>query len=159
METVERCAFAWRRPWFPVLLEHPYLRCGPVVIPSHTACHLCFRRRRRQHAKTLELWSDRPPAAVAGSAEEVRGFADHHVLLAVGLALQAAREALDPEPAAPGGWVRGYGLTDGAVFRAGVIAADQCRRCRPARSPDATWRALAALGIPEPPVQSASATG
>lgn len=60
VELVERAAFAWRLPWFPVLLEQAHLRCGPVVIPGRTACHLCFRRRRRQHARTPEVWSDTP---------------------------------------------------------------------------------------------------
>ena len=52
VEMVESSAFAWRRPWFPVLLDHPHLRVGPVVVPGQSACHRCFDRRRRQHAKS-----------------------------------------------------------------------------------------------------------
>src|SRR3954453_15107848 len=98
-EAVERAAFAWRRPWFPVLLDHPYLRCGPVVVPDRTACHRCFRRRRRQHAKTPGLWDDHQPPALPASADRSRGYAGYHVGLAAGLAVRAVAAAL----ASPGG--------------------------------------------------------
>ena len=133
-EAVERAAFAWRRPWFPVLLDHPYLRCGPVVVPSRTACHRCFRRRRRQHAKTPGLWDDHQPPALPGSADRVRGYAGYHVGLAAGLAVRAVADALAGPGGSPGAWVRTVGLVDGAPQRASVVAVDGCERCRPARS-------------------------
>jgi bacteriocin biosynthesis cyclodehydratase domain-containing protein len=143
-EAVEWAAFAWRRPWFPVLLDHPYLRCGPVVIPSRTACHRCFRRRRRQHAKTPRIWDEYRPPAVAGSADRVRGYAGYHIGLAAGLAIRAVSDALEPAGtgvAAPA-WVRTIGLVDGAPHRAGVTPVDGCDRCRPPRA-GRDWLAVA----------------
>ena len=141
-EAVERAAFAWRRPWFPVLLDHPYLRCGPVVVPSRTACHRCFRRRRRQHAKTPGLWDDHRPPALPGSADRVRGFAGFHVGLATGLAVRAVADARNDSGGPPGGWVRTVGLVDGVPQRSGVIAVDGCQRCRPPRA-GRDWLAVA----------------
>src|SRR6185436_18562784 len=94
-EVVDRAAFAWRRPWFPVLLDEPYLRCGPVAVPGRSACHGCFSRRRRQHAQAADAWNDPGSAALAGTAPRVSGFADHHVDLAVGLAHQARRDVAE----------------------------------------------------------------
>jgi bacteriocin biosynthesis cyclodehydratase domain-containing protein len=141
-DAVERSAFAWRRPWFPVLLDHPYLRCGPVVVPSRTACHRCFRRRRRQHARTPRMWDDYRPPALPGSADRVRGYAAHHVGLATGLAVRAVADAVSPTDDPPGAWVRTVGLVDGAPHRAGVVAVDGCDRCRPPRA-DRDWLAVA----------------
>ena len=129
-ELTERAAFAWRRPWFPVLLEQAQLRCGPVVVPGRTACHVCFRRRRRQHAQNPGVWRDLPAPAVAG--DRVRGWARHHVDIAAGLAVQAVTDAFDPEPRFPGAWVRIVGLADTTVNRSGVVAVDGCPRCRDA---------------------------
>jgi bacteriocin biosynthesis cyclodehydratase domain-containing protein len=138
IEMVEASAFAWRRPWFPVLLDHPYLRCGPVVVPSLTACHRCFLRRRRQHAKHQDF------SLVPDNASVVRGYAGHHVTMAAGLALQAIPEALSPDGQAPGGWVRTVNLIDSSPGRAGVVAVDGCARCRAPRDPGARLADLAA---------------
>jgi bacteriocin biosynthesis cyclodehydratase domain-containing protein len=129
VELVERAAFAWRRPWLPVLLEQAHLRCGPVVVPGRTACHVCFRRRRRQHALNPELWTEIPLPAL-GSKNQVTGWADHHIGIAVGLVAQAVSDAVEPTPEAPGGWVRTVDLMDSSIRRVGVVAVDGCARCR-----------------------------
>lgn len=144
LEMTERAAFAWRRPWLPVLLEQTHVRCGPVVVPGRTACHTCFRRRRRQHARNPELWADTVAPAVAGTSQRVRGFADHHVGLAYGLAVRSIADATEPTDEMPGGWVRIVGLVDGAVSRAGVVAVDACDRCRDATERRARPAALVA---------------
>lgn len=137
LEMVESSAFAWRRPWFPVLLDHPHLRCGPVVLPGASACHRCFDRRRRQHAKSPQP-SWRQTTTVPGTGAYVRGYADHHVSLAAGLTMQAAKD-LGPEA-----FVRTVHLIDGSVGRARVIAADGCTRCRVSRDHAADLAGIAA---------------
>jgi bacteriocin biosynthesis cyclodehydratase domain-containing protein len=37
------------QPWLPVILDHPVLEIGPVVVPGISACHGCYRRRAGQH--------------------------------------------------------------------------------------------------------------
>jgi len=137
VEMVESSAFAWRRPWFPVLLDHPHLRVGPVVVPGQSACHRCFDRRRRQHAKSPQP-SWRQTTTVPGTGSYVRGYADHHVTLAAGLVLQAA-QSLGAEA-----FVRTVHLVDGSVGRAGVIAADGCDRCRERRDHASDLASIAA---------------
>jgi bacteriocin biosynthesis cyclodehydratase domain-containing protein len=126
-EMVERAAFAWCRPWLPVVLEHASLRCGPVVTPGRSACLACFRRRRRQHAVDASVWADPPGTAVIG--DRVTGWAHHHAGLAVALATAAIGDAFEENPAPPGAWVRTVGLADGSVGRAGVVPVDGCARC------------------------------
>lgn len=126
-EMVERAAFAWRRPWLPVVLEQASLRCGPVVTPGRSACLACFRRRRRQHAVDASVWADAPAPPVIG--DRVTGWAHHHAGLAVALATAAIGDAFAADPAPPGAWVRTVGLADGSVGRAGVVPVDGCARC------------------------------
>jgi len=157
MEMAERAAYAWRRPWLPVLLESAHLRCGPVVVPGTSACHRCFRRRRRQHALDPSVWADQPAEAVLG--DRIRGYARHHVTIAAALATQAISEAFDPSPRYPGGWVRTVGLADGSLHRAGVVPIDGCDRCRDPRAradrPDRLVAALQeALGAETSPLPS-----
>ncbi|MEV0608379.1 TOMM precursor leader peptide-binding protein [Polymorphospora rubra] len=121
-EAVDRAAFTARRPWFPVLLDHPDLRCGPVVVPGRTACHDCFRRRRKHGGP--DTWTVERP---------VPGYADHHVGLAVALARRAVRDARTPSAQLPGAWVRTVNLVTGTSGRHGVVAVDGCPRCRPPR--------------------------
>jgi bacteriocin biosynthesis cyclodehydratase domain-containing protein len=159
VDLLDQAAFAWRRPWFPVLLESAQLRCGPVVVPGGGACHRCFRRRRRQHARNPRLWPDRQPDAVPGSSPRVSGYAPHHVGIAVALATEAVRDATagPAGPAeAPGAWVRTVSMVDGSVSRAGVLAVDGCFRCR---DPLARERGRADLvevlraGLGDPPLE------
>ncbi|MFB6397432.1 TOMM precursor leader peptide-binding protein [Polymorphospora lycopeni] len=133
-DAVDRAAYAARRPWFPVLLDHPHLRCGPVVVPGRTACHDCFQRRRRQHGGPDTGTVERP----------IPGYADHHVGLAVALARRAVRDAWAPSGERPGGWVRTVDLVTGTTGRHGVVAVDRCPRCRPPRDHAARLDDLAA---------------
>lgn len=132
VEMIEESAFAWRLPWIDVQLEPTVLRCGPTVIPGRTACHGCFRRRRRQHGLVdLEL----PGQDVA----PVSGYAPFHVSAAVALCRQAVHEATSPlHPTAVGGTVRTLDLVDGDTARNPVVAIDRCPRCRPRRSAPTT---------------------
>jgi bacteriocin biosynthesis cyclodehydratase domain-containing protein len=141
-EMVERAAFAWHRPWLPVVLEQASLRCGPVVTPGRSACLACFRRRRRQHAVDASVWADAPATAVFG--DRVTGWAHHHAGLAVALATAALGEAFAEHPAPPGAWVRTVGLADGSVGRAGVVPVDGCARCGNAAARSARQDRLAA---------------
>lgn len=66
-------SFRSRRPWLPVVLDHPTLEIGPLVVPGEGACHGCYRRRIAQHdaARTVRAAVDRhydadPQAGPAG---------------------------------------------------------------------------------------------
>jgi bacteriocin biosynthesis cyclodehydratase domain-containing protein len=42
-------AFRTGQPWLPVILDHPMLEIGPVVVPGVGPCHGCYRGRMAQH--------------------------------------------------------------------------------------------------------------
>lgn len=42
-------AFRSGQPWLSVIVDHPVLEIGPVVVPGIGACHGCYRRRATQH--------------------------------------------------------------------------------------------------------------
>ena len=47
--TLDDEAFRTGTPWLPVILDHPQLEIGPVIVPGQGACHGCYRRRLAQH--------------------------------------------------------------------------------------------------------------
>jgi hypothetical protein len=50
LEVIEAGTMAAGVPWLGVVLDHPWLRVGPVIAPGLGCCHRCWRRRLRQHA-------------------------------------------------------------------------------------------------------------
>ncbi|MEU9005182.1 TOMM precursor leader peptide-binding protein [Streptomyces sp. NPDC048551] len=139
-EATDQAAFAWSIPWFSVHATATEVRCGPVVIPGHTACHRCYMRRREQHQRAevgIASTGDRYPT----------GYPMHHV----GIAAAFARQAIDEAFRTPGGegplsgTVRNFDQISGATNRAPVVAVDRCTRCRTRVSSDELWRRLATI--------------
>jgi bacteriocin biosynthesis cyclodehydratase domain-containing protein len=120
LEVLDARAYRLGLAWLPVVLDHPYLRCGPFVVPGRGACHRCFERRRRQHPSEWSV-SERSGGAA------VSGFADHHVALAVALARRALRRDGPPRRYAPVYRVDMFGRSLG---RAVVVPVNRCPRCR-----------------------------
>jgi bacteriocin biosynthesis cyclodehydratase domain-containing protein len=129
-EAVDRAAFAWDIPWFPVLSTANRIQAGPVIIPGSTACYDCFVRRRAQHDLADE-------AQRAADIKYPVAHPAHHVGIAVGLAEQAIDESFGLRPPdAIGATVRSFDQVNGGTSRAPVVAVDRCPRCRPARVPE-----------------------
>ncbi|GIH89444.1 TOMM precursor leader peptide-binding protein [Planobispora siamensis] len=143
-ETLDGASFAYRTPWFPVVLEHPRLRVGPVAAPGHGACAGCFQTRRRQHDPTHRLGAVLAEAYDPDPALGPRGYLPHHAELAALLTVQLAGSLLTDGGAAEAGHVRHVHLLDGTLGRSAVVGVHGCRRCR--TTPDqreSTWRDLA----------------
>jgi bacteriocin biosynthesis cyclodehydratase domain-containing protein len=144
-EALDRAAFAWRIPWFPIYTTSTTVQCGPVVVPGATACLQCFVRRRAQHAGQSRA-NARYETDVAFS------HPPHHVGIAAGLARQAVREALGSPPVnSVGGTVRTFDQVNGSISKAAVVAVDRCPRCRAGNAEsrsDELWRLLAS-SLPE----------
>jgi len=103
-------------------LSPTQLRCGPLVIPGATPCHGCSTRRRRQHGY-------RP--LPEGLAPLEQGYAEHHVVIGVGL-ISMALGLLDEGGAAheeAGGRVWTVELVTGLTSSARVTAVDRCPTC------------------------------
>ncbi|GIH75826.1 TOMM precursor leader peptide-binding protein [Planobispora longispora] len=143
-ETLDGASCAYRTPWFPVVVEHPRLRVGPVVAPGHGACARCFQARRRQHDPGQRLTGTLADAYTADPALGPGGYLPHHVELAALLTVQLVKSVCDDGGAAEAGHVRQFHLLDGTLGRSTVVGVHGCRRCR--TTPDqreSTWRDLA----------------
>ncbi len=141
-ETIDVRSADWGTPWLPVVLEHPRLRVGPVVVPGSGPCYRCFRERRAQHEQdsaitdALHAHYDATPAA--GPA----GFLPHHVGLAAAL-VEAELQRFDNGSLADNaGTVRHYHLLEHQASAAKVVAVHGCDRCRHTK-PVSTWSQLA----------------
>ncbi len=68
-KTMDKLAHSWNVPWIPVVLDHPYLRIGPVVAPKAGPCYHCFEIRYMQHSpitahvQSMQQHYDRFPEA------------------------------------------------------------------------------------------------
>jgi bacteriocin biosynthesis cyclodehydratase domain-containing protein len=140
-DQIDECAHAWGVPWLPVVVEHPRLRVGPLVIPGAGPCYRCFRLRLAQHdphasvASALVARYERDPWA--GPAGHLPG----HALLAAASALRAVYE-LDGATACAGR-VRELNLLTQDTRSASVVGVHGCERCGSGRDErDRSWRAL-----------------
>ncbi|MFB9903836.1 hypothetical protein [Allokutzneria oryzae] len=114
--------------------------CGPVVVPGHTACHSCYRRRSAQHAaKARHLDVD---ASLSGLP---LGFGAQHLAVASGL-LELALTEIAEGVTGIGGTVRTFNLVSGSVTAAVTVAVDRCPRCG---GRFAAARATGASPVPE----------
>lgn len=128
-DALDALSFARLVPSVGLELSPTRLRCGPLVVPSRTACYACSMRRRRQHG-------DPPPPAEAGPLPE--GYAEHDVLVGAGL-VRLALEVLDAPAGAGhqeagdtgdiGGQVWTMDLVTGDTSLARTVATDRCPTC------------------------------
>jgi bacteriocin biosynthesis cyclodehydratase domain-containing protein len=132
-EEADALAFRHQRPWLPVVMDHPHVRVGPVVVPGQGACFACFTARYDQHDSQHEITA----ALRAGFDREPdlgpRGYLDHHARLAAALAQMALGDLSDDWLAAAAAQVLTFSVYRNAIRRHPVIARSGCRRCgRPA---------------------------
>ncbi|MEZ5094802.1 MAG: TOMM precursor leader peptide-binding protein [Nocardioides sp.] len=136
VDAVDATAFVRGIPWVAAHTRPTELQVGPVVVPGRGPCYRCFGRRRAQHG----------PAQTPIEVPPPRGFARHHVALAVALTRVALAEALPvhptedgrpsgerwvhAEPGTRGTLVRRLHLVTGALSCHEVVAVDGCDRCR-----------------------------
>ena len=103
-----------------VVVVHPFIRIGPLMMRGRAPCRTCMDIRLRQHGDELDI-------AVAESlradpALAVRGFAPHHAMIAAGLVLELAAKS---EPGA----MAALDSRGDETTRSRLIAADGCPDC------------------------------
>ena len=138
-EQADELSFAHRRPWLPVIMEHPVLRVGPWVGPPGSPCFACYQARRDQHdeqrattALLHEAYDDDPDLGPAG-------FLPQHARVAAGIAL--AMLAAAGRGAVLAGRVVTVRLGSASMSADHVAARHGCQRC----SPDVPHRDLRSL--------------
>jgi len=121
-------SFRSGQPWLPVVLDHPVLEIGPVVVPGAGACHGCYRGRLAQHdaARAVRAAVDRHYDAdtTAGPA----GYLPSTALFAAA----AAAEVVDRLRAAPdseAGRVRQIDVPTQQLRSGRVVGVHGCPRC------------------------------
>jgi bacteriocin biosynthesis cyclodehydratase domain-containing protein len=128
-EEADALAFRYRRPWLPVVMDHPHVRVGPLVVPGQGACFACFTARYDQHDSQHDITA----ALRAGFDREpdlgTRGYLDHHARLAAALAQLTLGDLSDDCLATAAGQVLTFNVHRGAIRRHPVIARSGCPRC------------------------------
>jgi len=110
--------------WSMVELHGDTLTCGPLVIPTKSACHHCFIRRTASHfnapewERTIRKFYDLNPEA------GVMGYPN--ALVEIG----ASALAEDAINASGGGRVRTIDVVSSIVRESEVIGIHNCPRCR-----------------------------
>jgi bacteriocin biosynthesis cyclodehydratase domain-containing protein len=132
-EEADALAFRHQRPWLPVVMDHPHVRVGPVVVPGQGACFACFTARYDQHDSQRDITA----ALRAGFDREPdfgpRGYLDHHARLAAALAQIALGDLSEDWLASAAAQVLTFNVYRNAIRRHTVIARSGCPRCgRPA---------------------------
>jgi bacteriocin biosynthesis cyclodehydratase domain-containing protein len=128
-EEADALAFRHQRPWLPVVMDHPHVRVGPLVVPGQGACCACFTARYDQHdsqpdiTAVLRAGFDREPDLGP------RGYLDHHARLAAALAQMTLGDLSDNWLAAGAAQVLTFNVYRNAVRRHPVIARSGCPRC------------------------------
>ncbi|MEU4216692.1 TOMM precursor leader peptide-binding protein [Actinoplanes sp. NPDC026623] len=121
-------SFRTGQPWLPVVMDHPVLEIGPVVVPGAGACHGCYRGRLAQHdpsraiRKTVDDHYDQDPF------EGPAGYLPSTALFAAA----AAAEVVDRLRAAPeheAGRVRQIDVPTQQLHTGRVVGVHGCPRC------------------------------
>jgi len=128
----DELAFEYRCPWLPIIMDHPHLRVGPLVVPGHGACFSCFAARQAQHD------DQRTASAAVLQAYDLdgrlgpQGYLCHHARLAAALAHVVLGRLGETSGSVAGQVVSANVL--GSGFRTHRVAARPgCSRCGRAR--------------------------
>lgn len=128
-EEADVLAFRQQRPWLPVVMDHPHVRVGPMVMPGYGACFACFTARSDQHddqpdiTAALRAAFDRDPGFGPG------GHLDYHARLAAALSMVVLGDLSGNWMAAAAAQVITSGVYRSDLRRHPVIARQSCSRC------------------------------
>lgn len=134
-EEADALAFQRQQPWLPVVMDHPHVRVGPLVVPGQGACFACFSARYDQHdgqraiSAALHAGYDRDPGLGP------RGYLDHHARLAAALAEMTLGDLSADWRTAAAAEVRTFNVYRSVIRRHPVTARSGCPRCGSPASP------------------------
>lgn len=113
-EDADRLAYRHRRPWLPVVMEHPQLRIGPMVCPPMGPCFACYRARRLQHDTQYRASAVLGAAYDSGASAGPAGYLPHLARFALGAATHCLSDALG-QPGSDGAIGTGGAIGSGAA--------------------------------------------
>ncbi|MFB0842938.1 TOMM precursor leader peptide-binding protein [Paenibacillus oleatilyticus] len=88
---MDKLSGAWRKPWVPIIMDHPALTIGPVVVPGQEGCYACFSKRQIQHAPYGKYILESQDIYVRDFRLGPQGFLQAHAGMAVHLFLDIER--------------------------------------------------------------------
>jgi bacteriocin biosynthesis cyclodehydratase domain-containing protein len=121
-------AFRTGQPWLPVILDHPVLEIGPVVVPGVGPCHGCYRGRMAQHdpagafRATVDAHYDDDPSAGPG------GYLPSTALFAAATVADVV-DRLRTAPEQEAGRIRQLDVPTQALWSGRVVGVHGCPRC------------------------------
>lgn len=128
-EQADALAFGQRRPWLPVVMDHPHVRVGPLVVPGTSACFACFQARYAQHDTQRDITAALHAAYDRDPGFGPRGYLDHHARLASALAGVMLGD-LGGSPLPEAGQVLTFNpYRGGGIRRHPVVSRPGCSRC------------------------------
>ncbi|AWK96227.1 TOMM precursor leader peptide-binding protein [Bacillus velezensis] len=129
---LDRLFFQWKEPWLPIIMEHPYLRIGPLIIPGKGPCFHCFHARLLQHSPVPEYlkkiddhYAKHPEAGPKGYLRSFAGWSAAFVSIVL-------KSMEDGESLAGSMWQTNVLTRDS--FRSNTIGVHGCPRCGLKRS-------------------------
>jgi len=140
---LDEAAFRWGVPWLPVVLDHPHVRVGPLVVPGRSPCYGCFRGRLAQHGKVPDMDRALHDHYAENPAAGPTGFLPAHVTFATGAA-RAALAALPGGVSAAAGvarWVDVVSAQSGETRVVRIHGCPRCGRLRDERLRSSAWLA------------------
>jgi bacteriocin biosynthesis cyclodehydratase domain-containing protein len=152
-EMADELSFRYLVPWLPVIMEHPVIRIGPLVLPPNGPCFSCYTRRRAQH--DLQQWA----TAVLQQAYDhdqgcgPRGYLPHHARMAAALAHRALDALVTAEPqreaTQEAGEITTIRLVWGDLRVSHLTACHDCDRCTASAPPvNSGWLTELAASLP-----------
>jgi bacteriocin biosynthesis cyclodehydratase domain-containing protein len=127
-ELADLAAYEHAVPWLPVILEHPFLRIGPLVVPPAGPCFRCYRARRLQHDTEREFSVAFEAAYDSGDSSGPIGYLPHHARLAAAATLRLLDQGCATSARAlPGtGQVLAYDVVSGLLSVNRVVSCHDC---------------------------------
>lgn len=123
-EQVDDFAFSAGIPWFPMVLDHPFLNIGPWLVPPDGPCFRCMGTRLSQHTAARSRRARIREAYDSNPEWGGYGHLPGHVQLACGLIKKAVEGKMESVP----DLIR-YDLLTGVFSRHRVVARHGCPRC------------------------------
>lgn len=121
-------SFRSGQPWLPVILDHPVLEIGPVVVPGVGACHTCYRRRLAQHDGSRAIRDAVDQHYDADASAGPAGYLPATALFAAAAAAEVV-DRLRAAPASEAGRVRQIDVPTQQLRSGLVVGVHGCPRC------------------------------
>jgi len=125
---LDTVAFQRGVPFIPAIMEHPYLRVGPTVVPGFGSCYHCFLQRLLQHAPAPHLTQALYDHYASHPTEGPAGYPPFAVSVAA-MTLAEILHNLATHPASQAGVVRQINVQTMKTTRSHVVGVHGCPRC------------------------------